>query len=1337
MDGMDLSHLTTAERAHIEAVMMRQRQEEEKENEIMRKKHEEVIILEDKIRQRSEIQKRTGIELESTCHICLKTKFADGVGHICNYCNIRCCARCGGKVTLRSNKVTWVCILCRKKQELLSKTGQWIQKSQNQDGFFRRIEPDGSSSITESQDMFDKRPKLERTRSAAEKENVPIRAGSLQRQYSHQEPSRRLQFSDQQDIYYLPSSSSPVTYGLDEDISFYQGEIDGLMRQHPHLLHPKQHQHSMNNQLNSRALPKQPTTNTQSNLNSRRQLPAIQHSRNQERSFSGEEYSNKFYNSLEYDSNKIEIHRDKPSVLITSPGSPDLHSIGKPLNVSTNSGRYGHRLDSNSGMQLPIQSATPVEGRMQLKLGYDKSTLQLHITIICCTGLSSRANGAARNPFVKVNIVPDIDNRLRRKTKTISNTFEPRWGQIFIFDGMRFDSTPKFLKLTLWDYIRCGSNDFLGEVIVDLTQHALDDETEWYPLQDRKDYVHIFHKCDNNELDFIVTPTEYLSPPSTTSRLSDSDTLSEFEGEGVIIGRDGTSISSLGSSSSEVDFHERRSRRDMSPQGRKRVAGMVSRDYRTVSGIGQSYHNQQTSISSSTNYRRVGNDPTLGQRSQSATPSDIQRLGGSYISVNKSRRGSLSPQDDFYETSDYSITSLSAYNSNSRFQSRSATATPTGSPKKRQLPQIPTNKPNTMRDRRGQDIDERSGGRFIARNGRSRLTHHQATYRSTGGGGWERYYTGSSDSDLHAMDTRMRSRQSLSPDKDFMGEFGDSDMESVISITSSALSTQSERPRVSLGLGNASNLNDFEITPKLLHNTSTSSPSLSQTCIGCTHNTSNSLGQHKYKCTCKSSFESQVSESISLNKVNMLKNNLSEDILCRSIPISGKRQPISILKKPRYSVSAKRKHFYSQSRSLDYEDLKFFKTHRKIRYEDEIYGFQKSKKISKLSAKCYSEGNIFPKHPNDEIDQSHYLVMEDKVVSIGYDSDVGWLRKSEAHVPKFSKSLDEYIEAQKLGNLNRGSLSLELTRTTAEKLHSNMNIYGQKRKRRTLPQPPILSNTQNEASGFTSFVMSPFVDRIENKICSVENTEVKKIVLSTEVEKIDQIEKPDAKPVVSIEDNKLKIEPIRPAEEPKSEKSNETEVKSMKNDKKPENKTEIKISKSEVNTAKTENKVNIEEKKVSKEEVKKEPDKMNISEDVFDDDDLFDLGDLITNDKSSSNINGSGGKTEGSITNVVSDSSNSNHGVANPSTSSLKHTNQTQSLNSSSEYDARNRIVKAASKDGNNCRTSGPNNKTSSRMTKSDMNYSDFIETSSDRGDSFNRSQSNADGTPNEDKLGE
>lgn len=70
-----------------------------------RRKQDEVRILEDTIRLRSEAQRKKGIEMDSTCHICLKTKFADGVGHLCNYCGIRCCARCGGKVSLRSNKV--------------------------------------------------------------------------------------------------------------------------------------------------------------------------------------------------------------------------------------------------------------------------------------------------------------------------------------------------------------------------------------------------------------------------------------------------------------------------------------------------------------------------------------------------------------------------------------------------------------------------------------------------------------------------------------------------------------------------------------------------------------------------------------------------------------------------------------------------------------------------------------------------------------------------------------------------------------------------------------------------------------------------------------------------------------------------------------------------------------------------------------------------------------------------------------------------------------------------------------------------------------------------------
>lgn len=37
-------------------------------------------------------------------------------------------------------------------------------------------------------------------------------------------------------------------------------------------------------------------------------------------------------------------------------------------------------------------------------------------------------------------------------------------------------------QVTIWDYVRYGANDFLGEVILELGTHPLDDEAEWYTL---------------------------------------------------------------------------------------------------------------------------------------------------------------------------------------------------------------------------------------------------------------------------------------------------------------------------------------------------------------------------------------------------------------------------------------------------------------------------------------------------------------------------------------------------------------------------------------------------------------------------------------------------------------------------------------------------------------------------------------------------------------------------------------------------------------------------------------------------------------------------------------
>ncbi|KAM9490356.1 regulating synaptic membrane exocytosis protein 1 isoform 14-T14 [Salvelinus alpinus] len=126
----DLSHLTEEERKIIMAVMDRQKEEEEKEEAVLKTLHQQFESYKEQVR-------RIGVETRRqqqgqhkddapTCGICRKTKFADGCGHHCSYCQTKFCARCGGRVSLRSNNVMWVCNLCRKQQEILTKSGEWF-----------------------------------------------------------------------------------------------------------------------------------------------------------------------------------------------------------------------------------------------------------------------------------------------------------------------------------------------------------------------------------------------------------------------------------------------------------------------------------------------------------------------------------------------------------------------------------------------------------------------------------------------------------------------------------------------------------------------------------------------------------------------------------------------------------------------------------------------------------------------------------------------------------------------------------------------------------------------------------------------------------------------------------------------------------------------------------------------------------------------------------------------------------------------------------------------------------------------------------------------------------
>lgn len=80
---------------------------------LYRKLHQQFESYKEQVKKMGEESKQAQDQKNEapTCGICHKTKFADGCGHLCSYCQTKFCARCGGRVSLRSNKVTLAHVL--------------------------------------------------------------------------------------------------------------------------------------------------------------------------------------------------------------------------------------------------------------------------------------------------------------------------------------------------------------------------------------------------------------------------------------------------------------------------------------------------------------------------------------------------------------------------------------------------------------------------------------------------------------------------------------------------------------------------------------------------------------------------------------------------------------------------------------------------------------------------------------------------------------------------------------------------------------------------------------------------------------------------------------------------------------------------------------------------------------------------------------------------------------------------------------------------------------------------------------------------------------------------
>uniref|UniRef100_F6U959 Zinc finger protein n=1 Tax=Ciona intestinalis TaxID=7719 RepID=F6U959_CIOIN len=183
MELPDLSHLTEEEQKQILSVIKRQQDEEKKEKaminlgieppndsslpihcfKIQRNLHQQFETYKEQVKKASETYESkntpgTNVDIGETCSLCHKTKMAEGSGHSCSYCSRKFCSRCGGRVPVKSSKLMWVCNLCRKQQEMLTKSGAWCNANGSKSTLTLNLEPIPANGIQPAENKSVNKP---------------------------------------------------------------------------------------------------------------------------------------------------------------------------------------------------------------------------------------------------------------------------------------------------------------------------------------------------------------------------------------------------------------------------------------------------------------------------------------------------------------------------------------------------------------------------------------------------------------------------------------------------------------------------------------------------------------------------------------------------------------------------------------------------------------------------------------------------------------------------------------------------------------------------------------------------------------------------------------------------------------------------------------------------------------------------------------------------------------------------------------------------------------------------------------------------------------------------
>ncbi|XP_076304776.1 LOW QUALITY PROTEIN: uncharacterized protein LOC143222307 [Tachypleus tridentatus] len=99
----------------------------------------------------------------------------------------------------------------------------------------------------------------------------------------------------------------------------------------------------------------------------------------------------------------------------------------------------------------------------KVSLGVAKGSL--HILVKEARNLMATRSNGTSDPFCKSYLLPDKSKNSKQKTPVLKKTCNPKWNHTFVYDDVTLDDLKeRCLELTVWDYDKITSNDFLGGV---------------------------------------------------------------------------------------------------------------------------------------------------------------------------------------------------------------------------------------------------------------------------------------------------------------------------------------------------------------------------------------------------------------------------------------------------------------------------------------------------------------------------------------------------------------------------------------------------------------------------------------------------------------------------------------------------------------------------------------------------------------------------------------------------------------------------------------------------------------------------------------------------------